>query len=178
MAKTIISELNHHSTDLDDIIALYIACFNAPEKNENWTYHSAKEYFQQRITEGSFFLGIRENNSLVAVLCAGYAKKSFIRNDLDIKLDASLYISLVAVEKKHQGKGLGKQLLEEAIRLSHHKNYDSIVIRCRKENSPMLSLLQKLGFTTLKSYASNLGGVLCERVVSIKSLLLSDALNR
>lgn len=59
------------------------------------------------------------------------------------------YVSLhhVAVSQKHRGIGLGKNLLTLAIKQSQALGYEDIRIDTYPANQPMLSLIEKCGFT-------------------------------
>lgn len=59
------------------------------------------------------------------------------------------YISLhhVAISQKHRGIGLGKSLLNLAIKQSQVLGYDDIRIDTYPANQPMLRLIEKSGFT-------------------------------
>jgi len=59
------------------------------------------------------------------------------------------YVSLhhVAVSQKHRGIGLGKNLLTLAIKQAQALGYEDIRIDTYPANQPMLSLIEKCGFT-------------------------------
>ncbi|WP_251867014.1 GNAT family N-acetyltransferase [Enterococcus malodoratus] len=60
-----------------------------------------------------------------------------------------LYVSLhhIAVSQKHRGIGLGKNLLSMAIQQAKALGYEDIRIDTYPANQPMLSLIEKCGFT-------------------------------
>ncbi|WP_137663870.1 GNAT family N-acetyltransferase [Enterococcus hulanensis] len=59
------------------------------------------------------------------------------------------YVSLhhVAVSQKHRGIGLGKNLLTLAVKQAQALGYEDIRIDTYPANQPMLSLIEKCGFT-------------------------------
>lgn len=59
------------------------------------------------------------------------------------------YVSLhhIAVSQKHRGIGLGKNLLSMAIQQAKALGYEDIRIDTYPANQPMLSLIEKCGFT-------------------------------
>lgn len=153
------------------IAQLYCTCFNAPEKAENWTMQSALEYFRDRVNEASIFAVLEEaDGSLSGVCCGGPFGRSFIAQELEFDLPRTFYISLVAVEEKFRGRGVGRGMIHGFCALAEAEGYKGFMVRCRAENEPMLRALAHEGFSELGRYEAELGGVTCERVVLRKGL--------
>ncbi len=146
------------------LIDLYIHCFNDEEKNENWTYETAEEYFISRTKEESSFFGIFDHDMLIATVVGSAYKNSFISNDLNFNRENDFYISLIATHDNYRGQGLAKKIMDFSIDKVKRKNFNSLSVRCRSENMPVQGLLKKLNFIVKHSYISQLGGVECERL--------------
>ena len=61
-------------------------------------------------------------------------------------LDNSIEIKNIAVDSEYQGKGIGKLLLDDAIRVAKQKEYQSICIGTANSSIGQFYLYQKKGF--------------------------------
>jgi len=155
---------------LKKIAALYRACFNAPDKGENWTTETARQYFQDRIEENAVFAVLEDDNHNLAGVCCGSAyQDSFIARELAQDFKDCFYISLVALSADYQGKGLGKTMLREYCALIDGMGFQSIMVRCRADNEPMRRLLSRQNFKEIRRHTTPQGGVTCERVIFMKN---------
>ncbi len=164
--------VNLSKENIAEVANLYLECFNAPDKGENWDLDTAIDYLFERAQEGSSFLTLKDSNqNLIGLSIGGNYKKSFISGELSTNISNGYYISVIAVSNRYQGHGYGKILMSES--LGHIKSigFKNSIIRCREENYPMRHIIEKNGFQQLECYISELGGVNCKRVVYIKSLL-------
>ena len=155
---------------LERIAALYCTCFNAPEKGENWTMESALAYFRERIAEGSIFAGVEDEGALSGICCGGPYERSFLARDLGRDYPGHFYISLVAVIEEARGRGLGVFMVNAFCAMAAAQGFTGAIVRCRAENTAMLAVLARAGFTEIERYSAELGGVTCERVVLRKGL--------
>ncbi len=165
-----LQELEPSRENLEKIAALYIACFNAPEKGEDWTEDSAYQYFLDRKAENTIFAALEDSEGISAVCCGGDYALSFISKELDFKPENTAYISLLAIKDTLHGQGMGTKILDAFCELLKGRGFTSAIIRCRSDNIPMLKVLEKSGFSVIKEYRSELGGVTCERSVLLKAL--------
>lgn len=148
-------------TVLDDITHLFCEAFNAPDKNENWTFKTAKNYFTESTDDNSVYAFSYDDEKLV----------SFIFGGVDKEIDPhSFYLSQFAVSNKHQGIGNGKTIFREYLEHIKQLNYPSIIIRCRESNKTMCHLLEKNNFNIVKRYTSEFGGIQCGRLLFKKDL--------
>ena len=64
-------------------------------------------------------------------------------------------ISLLAVLKKYQRKGIGRKLLEYVLKLARKKKFKQVILEVRKNNSKAINLYQKYNFVVVKSRKIN-----------------------
>jgi ribosomal-protein-alanine N-acetyltransferase len=98
--------------------------------------NKALDYALNSVTQGEGFVlvGHEKEKVIACVLINETGMKGYIPENILV------YIS---VHKSHRGKGLGKKIMEHAIRLSK----GDIALHVEKEN-PARFLYEKLGFTT------------------------------
>lgn len=70
---------------------------------------------------------------------------SFV-NYSTFKLKPYLYIHDVVVLKEHRGKGLGKALISELIRISEERNYCKLTLEVREDNPSAQKVYSDAGF--------------------------------
>ena len=155
---------------LRQIAALYVECFNAPGKGENWTKQSSLDYFQDRIAEGSLFYIALDNTNVVGVICGSDFQSSYIANELELACKNCFYISLVAVNKDYRRAGIADRLMDVCEQDLKKRNFKTVSARCRSDNFPVQSLFEKFGFTQELKYEATLGGVTCERLLLKKPI--------
>jgi ribosomal protein S18 acetylase RimI-like enzyme len=168
--------MNFHKIDLTDdnieeLATFYMTCFNAPDKGEDWTLETASQYIRDRAEENSDFLVITDNDGTLAGVSIGCPYNSASNSmDGNYNIPKGYYIAVLMISADYRGKGLGEQLLTYHTDHSKSANFHSILIRCRAENKPMRSLIEKSGFKSLDRYTSTLGGLSCERIIYIRTL--------
>ena len=69
---------------------------------------------------------------------------SFYCNDLDSKTG---YITKIAVKEKYRGKGVGKQIISEAEKISKENQMEKMMLEVYNQNSPAITLYTKCGYT-------------------------------
>ena len=157
--------------NLKRIADLYIECFNAPEKGENWTKETAYQYLLDRKAEGSIFTTLRDDENIDIICCGSDYKTSFILKDLEFDPEHCAYISLLAMRNKYRDQGLSTRIIKAYCNLLNEKGFQNFLIRCRSDNKPMLSVLKKSDFKVITEYNSELGGVTCKRSVLLRAMV-------
>lgn len=61
-------------------------------------------------------------------------------------LENSLYVEQIAVKKDYQDLGIGKHLLQEALKFAEDNDYDELIANCKKINKASINLFTKLQF--------------------------------
>ena len=56
------------------------------------------------------------------------------------------YISVLSVDKKHRGKGIGSLLLRQAVNTARVRNCKSVLLDVYGDNAAALALYEKFGF--------------------------------
>ena len=64
-------------------------------------------------------------------------------------------ITLLAVLKKYQRKGIGRKLLEYVLKLARKKKFKQVILEVRKDNSRAIKLYKKFDFVVVKSRKVN-----------------------
>lgn len=159
-----------HAAELDGALLeraaeIYCACFNAPDKGENWTMETAKDYFRGLQKKDGLFWVI-EKDGVVAGLCGGCPlEKSDIAADLDAEEADCFYYAVAAMAPEFQGAGLGSRLFADWVKLMAETDYHAAIGRCRADNHAMRRIFLKNGFQEIKHYSAEMGGVICDRVL-------------
>lgn len=112
-------------SDIKEIADLEKECFSEP-----WSENSLREELDN---ETARFYVIRDSASLL-----GYIGANNICNEV--------YITNVAVNSKHRGKGYGKALVNHLIKQSELERAFFITLEVRKSNENAISLYEKCGF--------------------------------
>lgn len=154
---------------LERAAEIYCACFNAPDKGENWTMETAKDYFRGLEEKDGLFWVI-EQDGVVAGLCGGCPlEKSGVAQDMDEVEEDCFYYAVAAMAPDFQGTGFGSRLFADWAALMTETDYRSAIGRCRADNHAMRRIFLKNGFTEIKRYHAEMGGVTCERVLLRKA---------
>jgi ribosomal protein S18 acetylase RimI-like enzyme len=61
-------------------------------------------------------------------------------------------LTYIGVSPAHQGKGLGRTLLNKFIEQSRTKGYHSVVLSVEQENTTATALYEKSGFRIIKTF--------------------------
>jgi len=72
----------------------------------------------------------------------------------------SPYINYVCVDKKHQGKGIGKKLLEQILGLLK-KKYSKVYLKVSFRKKEILGFYEKFGFKHVEHSFLRLGYIMC-----------------
>ena len=64
----------------------------------------------------------------------------------------AIELTYIGVSSTHQGKGLGRALLNEFIELSRLKGYHSVVLSVEEENKTAIALYEKSDFKIIKTF--------------------------
>lgn len=102
---------------------------------------------------GFGFMAFEKEALIGAVICLS------LKNDPDfpfdshkeIEPDKTLYIADLMVDQQFRGKGVAQRLIKYLFEKSQSKPYDSAVIRVWVENTPAVSLYEKLGFQEINT---------------------------
>ena len=162
--------LDPSESQLAEIADLYVRCFNAPDKGEDWTQESSIAYFIDRKNEGSHFYLAMDKSQIVGVVCGSDFARSFISKEFEKEYERCFYISLVAVDEKYRRQKVADHLMQLCEKDLFACDYKTISVRCRASNQPIQNLFAKFGFSETHRYNSSLGGVTCERVMLEKPI--------
>lgn len=91
---------------------------------------------------------LRKNGMLVAISTEGKKLAGMIFADISIDPVGSStgYIRSVVVDEAFRGQGVGKLLIEEAIKYLNEMNVDQILINVRSRTERAKKLYEKMGF--------------------------------
>ena len=85
------------------------------------------------------------------------------------------YISLVVVDPRQRGKGLGTELLRKAIELAEEKGSSRVVLDVDSDNRAAMALYEKLGFTLRDESPKSVNGALPAEIFTMDYQLHSTA---
>lgn len=75
-----------------------------------------------------------------------------VSSELEMSAGA-VELTYIGVSSAHQGKGLGRALLNKFVEESRSKGYHSVVLSVENENKAAIALYEKSGFKVIKSFA-------------------------
>lgn len=111
--------------DLDQVMEIEEESFSVP-----WTLNG---FFTFLIREDALFLSAVEDEKIV-----GYIGLIAAGPEADI--------TNVAVKETYRGKGIGRQLVGEMIRLAKERGVEDIFLEVRVSNDPAIKLYSSFGF--------------------------------
>ena len=131
-------------SDLDQIVAIEQAGFNAQEAGDEASY-------RQRIeTIPDSFLVAKEAEKVVGFVVGPVTKRRFVEDWMYEDTPENLpegghqLIFTIAIAPDQRGKGIGSQLLEQFEKNARKKNRTSIALTCLEDRIPFY---EKNGFT-------------------------------
>lgn len=139
--------------DYDSIIAFYddvtdrtpkIATYARWSKRKHPTLEGIKAY----IEEGSMYL-YKEGNVIVgAIAVTMYQGEDYhaIEWSQQVADDKAAVIHILAVSPDYQGKGIGSEMVREAINLAKEKGMQAIRLDALASNIPAHRMYERLGF--------------------------------
>jgi ribosomal-protein-alanine N-acetyltransferase len=65
----------------------------------------------------------------------------------------ALELTYIGVASSHQGKGLGRALLDKFVEESRAREYHSVVLSVEEENKAAIPLYEKSGFKITKTFS-------------------------
>jgi ribosomal protein S18 acetylase RimI-like enzyme len=108
----------------EDFINLYQTCFKEPPYNENWSYETVAELWDDQKAGGIIVLCLTNNN--VIGFATAYQASLKTTNDIDqflseikeqdklvpFDLETTIYVSELAVSSQYRRQGIAKLLIE------------------------------------------------------------------
>ena len=161
-------------TDLDALLAFskqtFFDAFYHQNKPEDITAYADKNLTATKLHQeinnpSSAFYFALINQEIV-----GYVKLNFGPAQSDLKDDASLEIERIYVSKKHQGKQIGKQLMDFAIQTAIENQLQYIWLGVWDKNHRAIKFYQQSGFELFGSHDFMLGNDLQCDVLMRKEL--------
>ena len=139
--------------DYDNIIAFYddvtertpeMATYARWSKGKHPTVEGIRAY----INEGSMYL-YRNNGKIVGAMAVTmYQSEDYHAIDWSQQVadDEVAVIHILAVSPDYQGKGIGSEMIREAIRIALSKGMQAIRLDALASNTPAHKLYERLGF--------------------------------
>ncbi len=127
---------NPSKEDLQAIAALQNEAFPDSAFSEEETINIVSAIFNRSTPRTSFVA--MENDKMAGVVLAEFREWWYPPN--------LGYVYALAVHPDHQGKGLGKELLEKTINTFKSMNATKVEIACEAKNEKALNLYKKRGF--------------------------------
>jgi ribosomal-protein-alanine N-acetyltransferase len=133
--------------DLNAIVAIENASMSCP-----WSLSS----FEEAISSDHSFVLVAESDGEIA----GYSV--FYLTPPESELPD------IVVDEKYRGRGLGRLLLEESIKILKDKEIDSIFLEVRESNMPARTLYEHIGFEQIGKrkyfYSNPIEDAICMRL--------------
>lgn len=135
------------------LVSLYIEAFS---EGKSFQYHNHKEtseYLQSIFRLGYGILAFSGETLSGAILLTPLSFDKLVPKVISdqFNLDQSVYVAEMMVDKKWQGKGIGKQLLQEFLNGADKNKYTDAFIRVWVENEAAIGLYKKMGFEPFTS---------------------------
>ena len=148
--------------DLSELRQLAIQTFidtysvhNTPEVTSEYLENAFSEKQMQKEIddpESEFYVLLLEDQY------AGYIKLNEGNAQTESREDDSLEIERIYVDRKHQGRGFGKLLLEQAVAVARDKKKDRIWLGVWEHNPNAIGFYEKQGFTKTGTHLFMIGG--------------------
>lgn len=84
-------------------------------------------------------------NLKLSTICKILKNKLFYMR-FELSTDTNAQVLSIAVDPKHQGKGIGRRLLEAGIRYMESRGIKKVKLEVRPENTPAVKLYESFGF--------------------------------
>ncbi len=95
--------------------------------------------YAEKIKNNAKIISYFDNGNLIAFI-------AFYCNDLETRIG---FMSMLAVDKKNQGKGLAKNLIYSSIEFLKNENFHKYRLEVFKKNIKAINLYIKLGFKVI-----------------------------
>ena len=147
--------------DIDELRTLSIqtyyetfAAFNTPENME--------EYLNRAFDREKLRRELSDKNSMFFVLLsdekpAGYLKVNEAPSQTDVNDPASLEIERIYVSGEFQGEGLGRYLMEQAIRMAVERKKKYVWLGVWEKNEKALCFYKRNGFYQIGTHSFVMG---------------------
>jgi GNAT superfamily N-acetyltransferase len=153
---------------LNAMSGIFVRCFTAPPRNEHWDERSAKDYLLDGILKGGWFQIVRNpQEKILGFAMIVPAGRCNISGDLpkNLNLSHTDYISVVAVDPKAEGNGIGTALVTSAIDDARARDISTITARNRPDAVGIKKIFSNLGFRLLRECEGEIGGVRSRREI-------------
>lgn len=127
---------------------------NSQEDMENYLKeHFSYEQLEDEVSnQGSKFFIVRDNEQVVA-----YMKINFDNAQTEEGYSNTLEIQRIYVLEQYKGKGIGKLLMQKAIKIAKESNLDYIWLGVWEHNFPAIKFYEKHGFKKFSTHIFKLG---------------------
>lgn len=95
--------------------------------------------YAEKIKNNAKIMSYFDNGNLVAFI-------AFYCNDLETRIG---FMSMLAVSKNNQGKGLARSLIKSSIDLLKNENFNRYRLEVFKTNNKAINLYKKMGFEVI-----------------------------
>ncbi len=85
------------------------------------------------------------------------------------------YISLVVVDERQRGKGLGTKLIHKALEIAEEKGCSKVVLDVESDNGTARALYEKLGFTLKDENPKSVKGAVPSEIFTMEYSILNRA---
>lgn len=143
---------------LKDIgILTFVETYASVNSEENMT-----EYLDNKFSTEELKAGLNDENSEFYFFeldekTIGYLKVNTGQSQTVIKDENALEIERIYVLKEFQGKKVGQNLYEQAIKLAEDKNYEYVWLCVWEQNSRAIRFYEKNGFVAFDKHIFKLG---------------------
>jgi ribosomal protein S18 acetylase RimI-like enzyme len=149
------------SNDLDVLLEIATQTFDDTFRAWN-TEANFEAYLQQAFTREKFSAELAHPHSAFYFICAGGCLAGYIKlNVLDAQNDLqgpdSLEIERIYVKKEFQGRGLGKKLIEFALKIARQSGKKFAWLGVWEKNEKAIGFYQSLGFHQAGTHGFILG---------------------
>lgn len=125
--------------DIPSVIAVNLS--SLPEHYSNSFYYELLESFPE-----GFIVAEREGEVIGYVMC----RIEFGLSNFGFNLARKGHIISIAVMEGHRRRGLGRALMEEAMKAMKARGCDEAFLEVRVSNTPAIDLYRKLGFVEVR----------------------------
>jgi ribosomal protein S18 acetylase RimI-like enzyme len=138
---------------LNEIIYLYIEAFSEGQSQQYIDLENLNQYIKLILKEGYAHIAF-ENEKIIGtvLLCPLILDKDLpLEISKNFNIMKCIYVAEIMVKENARGKGIGKRLLQEFFENVDKNRFTDAFIRVWDQNTPAISLYEKMGFTYLTS---------------------------
>lgn len=133
---------------LNELKSLYTEAFSVGISQQFIENEELDNYIRTLLTTGYATIALENEKIIGAILSCPLTFDKLLPEEISSKypIESSIYIAEMMVTENFRGKGIGKKLLTEFMKIVDKNRFTDAFIRVWDKNIPALALYEKMGF--------------------------------